>query len=174
MLGLFLAAHSSLFVPSKIEKRYSDLAVCPSGQPAEKGCEELERGGAFHDKRFEKKCIKLYSLLFALIMIFLIIYFSFRFYATWWCRHIMQHFTFQIILSLKSSLEVLTDTTLQVILYPEVVVLHSTFSITETLKGHQIPTCTIKIIRSHLGQSYCQNITNLKSTRQTSYENNFT
>ena len=83
MLSLFLAAQSSLFTPSKIEKRYSDLAVRPAGQPAGRGCKGLEGGSAFHDKRFEKKCYKLYSLLSALIMSFVIIYFSFRFYSTW-------------------------------------------------------------------------------------------
>ena len=37
MLCLFLVAHSSLFAPSKIEKQYPDLPVCPAGQPAERG-----------------------------------------------------------------------------------------------------------------------------------------
>ena len=86
------SSHSYLFVLSKIEKQYCDLAVCPAGQPAERGCKELERWGAFHDKRFDKNCDKLYSLLSALIMSFLIIYFNFRFYSTWWYRHIMKHF----------------------------------------------------------------------------------
>ena len=92
MLYLFLAAYSSLFVPSKIEKQYSDLAVCPAGHPAEKGCKGLERGGAFHDKRFEKSRCELYSLLSALIMSFLIVHFRFRFYSTWWSKHLRKHF----------------------------------------------------------------------------------
>ena len=54
MLSLFLALRSFLFVFSKIEPRYSNLAVYPAGQPAENGGEGLEGGGAFHDKRFEK------------------------------------------------------------------------------------------------------------------------
>ena len=128
MLSLFLPAQSSFFAPSKIEKRYSDLAVRPAGQPAGRGCKGLEGGSAFHDKRFEKKCYKLYSLLSALIMSFVIIYFSFRFYSTWWCRHTMKYLILWIILSLKSSFWVLSNTILQVFLYPEVVILYLNFT----------------------------------------------
>ena len=46
------AVSSPLFVPSKIDKRYSDLAVCLAGQAAESRCEGLETRGAFHDKIF--------------------------------------------------------------------------------------------------------------------------
>ena len=49
----------------------------------------------------EKNCYRPYSLLIVSIMSFLIICFSFRFYFTWWCRHIMKHFILQIIVSLK-------------------------------------------------------------------------
>ena len=86
------AASSRFFVPSKIDKRYSDLAVCLAGQAAESGCEGLKTGVAFHDKIFLKNCYKFYTLLSALIMSFLIIYFSFRFYSTWWYKHVMKHF----------------------------------------------------------------------------------
>ena len=70
MLCLFLAAHSFLFVPSKTEKWYSDLDMCPVGQPAESGCKGLERKSAFHNKNSKKNCYKLYWLLSALIMSF--------------------------------------------------------------------------------------------------------
>ena len=79
MLYPTLAAHSSLFVPSKIEYLFSHLLVLSAGQPA--GWREV--GVAFHHKTissstsifftlFEKKCYTLYSLLNVLIMIFLI------------------------------------------------------------------------------------------------------
>ena len=94
MLCLFLVAHSSLFVPSKNENRSGWSGWNWFGcVPCKKTCRmEGKRGcfPSFHDKRFEKNCHKVYSLLTVLIMSFTIIYFSFRFYSTWRCRHIMR------------------------------------------------------------------------------------
>ena len=74
-----------------------------------------------------------YSLLDVLIIRFLAFYFQLQIYSTCCCKRIMKHFILEIILSLKSGFEVLTDATLGVILYPEVVLNKqiSTFTITE-------------------------------------------
>ena len=60
------ALRSPLFVPSKIEKRYSNLAVCPAGQPAERGarCWREKVLCMIKDlKKKKKKCYKHYTVI---------------------------------------------------------------------------------------------------------------
>ena len=132
MLCPSLVAQNFLFAPSKTENQYFHLPVCPPGK--------LPSGSGFSSAAGEwliypvwKNRWTRYSLLDVLIISFLAFYFQLHIYATCWCNRIMKYFILEIILSLKQSFEVLTDATLGVILYPEVVLNKqiSTFTITE-------------------------------------------
>ena len=54
--------------------------------------DRTNRQKKWHIEVGSKNCCNCYSLLNVLIISFLISYFSFRFYCTWWCQNIMKHF----------------------------------------------------------------------------------
>ena len=68
-----------------------NLAVYTVGQSTETGAKKGVLSMIKDLKNIATNFAHFY--LVGLTMSFLIIYFSFRFYFTWWFRHIMKHFT---------------------------------------------------------------------------------
>ena len=129
MLCLSLVPQSSLFAPSKVDYQYCHLSVCPAGQLASAKAFSSAAGEWFVYSVWKKSRETLLNVKW----VFWLFIFSFRFFCTCSCKHIMKYLKLQIILSLKQSFEVLTDAILRIFLYSEVV-LHkqiSTFTITE-------------------------------------------
>ena len=128
-----LAAHSSSFVPSKVDYWYSHLPVQSAGKPA--GWREV--GVTSHHKTTSSSTtVFLLCFVYCVLLGTLLTFkcfnnefsdFSFTCYSTLWCTHIMKYFILEIILNI--GIKFLSI----VILYPHVVLYQqiSTLTIAE-------------------------------------------
>ena len=127
-----LVAQSSLFAPSKIENQFFHLPVYPAGQLPSASAFPSAAGEWLIYSVWTKSLDQLLTVKCFHKQFSGFLFSTSDLFSTCWCKH-MKYFILQIILSLKQSFELLTDASLGVILYPEVVLNKqiSTFTITE-------------------------------------------